>query len=240
MHPLSDLLARNVTLCVRRPVVSSACAGVLACVSPAGAASSAQSDCVLLTRKTCVQQCLVATGSMRSSDCSSAPLRGTIRTIVAHSACLLQASSPCSCPRLPCQLKASSAHACSVLKDAGDLMSCSQVPPGCRRYSVELRKPLGMVLEEDRHGAIFVVRRRCRTTAHVAPLLGWRPSQSSPASANQLENDGSFLCAFNRRCTVQSQAEIQPEGNAERSGVINKVRHSEHLIPHAPRNQCGK
>ena len=34
----------------------------------------------------------------------------------------------------------------------------SQVPPGCRRYSVELRKPLGMVLEEDRHGAIYVVR----------------------------------------------------------------------------------
>jgi hypothetical protein len=34
----------------------------------------------------------------------------------------------------------------------------SQVPSGCRRYSVELRKPLGMVLEEDRHGAIFVVR----------------------------------------------------------------------------------
>jgi hypothetical protein len=33
-----------------------------------------------------------------------------------------------------------------------------QVPPGCSRYSVELRKPLGLVLEEDRHGSIFVVR----------------------------------------------------------------------------------
>lgn len=33
-----------------------------------------------------------------------------------------------------------------------------QPPPGCSRYTVELRKPLGLVLEEDRHGSIFVVR----------------------------------------------------------------------------------
>ena len=32
-----------------------------------------------------------------------------------------------------------------------------QAPPGCSRYTVELRKPLGLVLEEDRHGCIFVV-----------------------------------------------------------------------------------
>lgn len=33
-----------------------------------------------------------------------------------------------------------------------------QAPPGCSRYAVELRKPLGLVLEEDRHGSIYVVR----------------------------------------------------------------------------------
>ncbi len=38
--------------------------------------------------------------------------------------------------------------------------SCAQPPPGCNRYTVELRKPLGLVLEEDRHGSIFVVRDR--------------------------------------------------------------------------------
>lgn len=52
----------------------------------------------------------------------------------------------------------------------------AQVPPGCRRYSVELRKPLGMVLEEDRHGAIYVVRSSCHSkvvfTMHTASGLG--------------------------------------------------------------------
>ena len=33
-----------------------------------------------------------------------------------------------------------------------------QVPPGCARYSVKLSKPLGLVLEEDKFGNIFVVR----------------------------------------------------------------------------------
>lgn len=40
------------------------------------------------------------------------------------------------------------------------MCSCAQPPPGCSRYTVELRKPLGLVLEEDRHGSIFVVRDR--------------------------------------------------------------------------------
>ncbi len=34
--------------------------------------------------------------------------------------------------------------------------AAAQVPPGCSRYSVELRKPLGLLLEEDRSGGIFV------------------------------------------------------------------------------------
>jgi C-terminal processing protease CtpA/Prc len=31
-----------------------------------------------------------------------------------------------------------------------------QVPPGCSRYDVELRRPLGLVLEERKGGAIVV------------------------------------------------------------------------------------
>jgi hypothetical protein len=34
--------------------------------------------------------------------------------------------------------------------------SADQAPPGCSRYAVELRKPLGLVLEEDSHGSIYV------------------------------------------------------------------------------------
>jgi len=30
-------------------------------------------------------------------------------------------------------------------------------PPGCARYSIEVRKPLGLVLEEDKSGDIFVM-----------------------------------------------------------------------------------
>ncbi len=48
-----------------------------------------------------------------------------------------------------------------------------QVPPGCRRYSVELRKPLGMVLEEDRHGSIYVVRwPNCHSTQGSGSVQG--------------------------------------------------------------------
>jgi hypothetical protein len=29
-------------------------------------------------------------------------------------------------------------------------------PPGCSRYSIEVRRPLGLVLEEDKSGSIYV------------------------------------------------------------------------------------
>ncbi|GFR42070.1 hypothetical protein Agub_g2891, partial [Astrephomene gubernaculifera] len=41
---------------------------------------------------------------------------------------------------------------------SGNLQSADQVPIGCSRYSVSLRKPLGIVLEQDvKSGNIFVV-----------------------------------------------------------------------------------
>ena len=52
-----------------------------------------------------------------------------------------------------------------------------QAPPGCSRYAVELRKPLGLVLEEDRHGSIYVVRGQSGTrtvTSICQPRLGAR------------------------------------------------------------------
>lgn len=46
---------------------------------------------------------------------------------------------------------------------------CAQLPIGCARYSVSLKKPLGMVLEQDvKSGNIFVVGRGLG-----APLASW-------------------------------------------------------------------
>jgi hypothetical protein len=49
-----------------------------------------------------------------------------------------------------------------------------RIPPGCARFSVELPKPLGLVLEEGSGGrGVFVVRCRCCrccSTAWFQPL----------------------------------------------------------------------
>ena len=39
----------------------------------------------------------------------------------------------------------------------GDEVEEDKVPPGCARYEVKLKRPLGLVLEEDKQGNIFVV-----------------------------------------------------------------------------------
>lgn len=37
------------------------------------------------------------------------------------------------------------------------MLPAPQVPPGCKRYTVSLRKPLGLVLEQDaKTGGIYV------------------------------------------------------------------------------------
>ena len=41
--------------------------------------------------------------------------------------------------------------------EGGDEDEEDKVPPGCSRYEVKLKRPLGLVLEEDKQGNIFVV-----------------------------------------------------------------------------------
>ena len=47
-----------------------------------------------------------------------------------------------------------------------------QVPLGCARYSVQLSKPLGIVLEEDKSGSIFVVRPAVTASSASAQVAG--------------------------------------------------------------------
>ena len=44
----------------------------------------------------------------------------------------------------------------TVRANASNESEQEPVPPGCARYAVELKKPLGMFLEEDKNGNIFV------------------------------------------------------------------------------------
>lgn len=52
--------------------------------------------------------------------------------------------------------------------------TCLQIPPGCSRYTVQLKKPLGLVLEQNNTGNIYVVRGTscsCRTRRHPAAVF---------------------------------------------------------------------
>ena len=46
-------------------------------------------------------------------------------------------------------------HVARAAENASD-PSADPVPPGCARYAVEIKKPLGMYLAEDKNGNIFV------------------------------------------------------------------------------------
>jgi hypothetical protein len=54
---------------------------------------------------------------------------------------------------------------------------CLQIPPGCSRYTVQLKKPLGLVLEQNNTGNIYVVRGAscsCRMKRHPAAMFATR------------------------------------------------------------------
>eukprot|EP00897_Mesotaenium_endlicherianum_P008561 jgi/Mesen1/7733/ME000407S06965 len=63
-------------------------------------------------------------------------------------------------------------HAGMAESDSGYLTDTDEPPPGCSRIKVELGRPLGLVLEEDKSGNIFVAEVSSGGNAEKTGLIG--------------------------------------------------------------------
>lgn len=83
-----------------------------------------------------------------------------------------------------------------------------EAPPGCSRYSIRVRRPLGLVLEEDKQGNIFVDE---IVGASLVP-------HSFPTATTKMSPRSLHLISTHRNNRHDFAAEA---GNSEKTGLVN-------------------